>query len=75
MRLETRVGYATVSAIKDKIEPYLRAHIVHGRYVGDMHYLVMYDRMKWYLKDQLLKEEEVCLKQRTYTAQFQKTNC
>ena len=55
MSIETRVGYAAINAIKELTEPYIEVHTIKGKYVGDPHYLIMHDQMKWYLIDQLPK--------------------
>lgn len=47
---ETRVGYATIDILCNMTEEYIRAHIVDKKYVGELHYLAVYDSLLKYLK-------------------------
>lgn len=49
--LEVRVGFRTISLLRDEIKEYLRAHTINGRYFGKLHYLQMLAQFNDYLKN------------------------
>jgi len=42
MSLDSRVGMASLSVIRDLLKDYITAFTVQGKYVGDVQYLIKY---------------------------------
>lgn len=53
---ETRVGYATIDALFDMTEAYIKAHSVDKKYIGKPEYPIMAYELREYLKEE--KEDE-----------------
>ena len=48
MTQETRVGYMTTSILEDMLFDYIKSSVKEGKYTGDVHYLLIYDKIKQY---------------------------
>ena len=51
MILETRVGYMAVSILKDLTLDYIEAFTINNKYLGELHYLIMYQQFERYLNE------------------------
>jgi len=51
---ETRVGYMAISMIAKETKDYILANTVDKHYVGDVEYLIKYNNMIEYLRDEEL---------------------
>ncbi|MEK6932507.1 MAG: hypothetical protein AABW56_01790 [Nanoarchaeota archaeon] len=49
--IETRVGYKTISILRDILSEYIGAHTIDGEYKGDSHYLYCYFKFNSFLED------------------------
>ena len=49
--IETRVGYKSLSIIRDALYEYIIAHTIDGKYKGDSHYLYCYSKFSSFLED------------------------
>ena len=49
MNLETRVGYKTISVLKDLTKEYIITNTINGVYEGDTHYITLFQELHEYL--------------------------
>ena len=47
--LETRVGYKTLSIMRDMIIDYISAYTINGKYKGELHYLIAVNKLDYIL--------------------------
>jgi hypothetical protein len=48
MGIDQRVGFMTTSILLSELEAYIKIHTENHKYVGDLHYLKIYERLKTY---------------------------
>ncbi len=49
--VETRVGYKTVSILRDMLSEYIEAYTINGKYYGDSYFINCYSELNSILED------------------------
>ena len=50
-KLETRVGHQTIAILLNFLEEYIQTHTINNKYVGEQHYLQIYEQYLEYQKN------------------------
>ena len=51
--IDQRVGYTSISILRNVLKDYISAHVIEGKYRGEIRYLILYQKYDKIIKDNL----------------------